>query len=61
MLGNNKRISIGNNRRREPITKKQIILLIVLALVIFLSIWQMPLKQKIVSENINPPKPTEIK
>ena len=57
MLGSNKRISIGNNRRREPITKKQIILLIVLALVIF----QMPLKQKIVSENINPPKPTEIK
>lgn len=61
MLGGNKRISIGNNRRREPISKKQIIMLIVLAVIIFLSVWQMPIKQKTVSENIDTPAPTEIK
>lgn len=61
MLGGNKRISIGNNRRREPISKKQIFILVILALVIFLSVWQMPIKQKTVSENIDTPAPTEIK
>ena len=61
MLGGSKRISIGNSRRRNPVSKKQIIMLIVLAVIIFLSIWQMPIKQKTVSENIDTPVPTEIK
>ena len=61
MLGGSKRISIGNNRRRNPISKKQILILILLALIIFLSVWQMPVKQKTVSENISTPTPTEIK
>lgn len=61
MLGGRKRISIGNNRRRDSISKKQIFILIALAMIIFLSFWQMPIKQKTVSENIATPTPVEIK
>jgi hypothetical protein len=31
------------------------------AALVFLAIWQMPIKQKTVSENIEPPSPAEAK
>jgi hypothetical protein len=61
MFGGNKRMTLGNNRRRDPISKKQIMYLVIVAVIIFLSIWQMPIKQKIEMENITPPTPTEVK
>ncbi len=56
-----KKITLGSSRRRNTFSKKRIFGLIVLAILIFLSIWQMPIKQTEVSENITLPKPTEIK
>ncbi len=60
MLGN-KRIAIGNNRRKEPISKNKIFLIISILLLVFLAIWQMPIKQNEVSQKIEPPKPIEVK
>lgn len=59
MLG--KRISIGNNRRKTPISKKTVILILVLILLIFLSIWQVPLNRKTISGLVPVPKATELK
>ena len=56
-----KKITLGSSRRRTGFSKKKIFGLILLAILIFLSIWQMPIKQTEVSENIALPKPTEVK
>lgn len=57
----NKRISIGNNRRKNPISKNKIFLIISLLLLVFLAIWQMPIKQNEVSQKIELPNPVEVK
>ena len=56
-----KKITLGSSRRREGISKKKILWLIILVLLVFLSIWQMPVSQTEISENIKLPTPTEIK
>ncbi|MCR5506823.1 MAG: hypothetical protein K6F04_03155 [bacterium] len=56
-----RKITLGSSRRKSTFSKKKVLGLIILALLVFLSIWQMPLKQNEVSENIALPKPTEIK
>lgn len=56
-----KKITLGSSRRREGISKKKILWLIILVLLVFLSIWQMPVSQTEISENITLPTPTEIK
>ena len=56
-----KKITLGSSRRRTTFSRKKIFGLVILAILIFLSVWQMPIKQTEVSENIALPKPTEIK
>jgi ABC-type nitrate/sulfonate/bicarbonate transport system permease component len=56
-----KRIALGASRRREGMSKKKILWFSLLLLLIFLSIWQMPISQTEISENITLPTPTEIK
>ena len=57
-----RKITLGSSRRRgTTLLKKKVLGLILLFILIFLSIWQMPIKQTEVSENIALPKPTEIK
>lgn len=56
-----KKITLGSSRRREGISKKKILWLIILVLLVFLSIWQIPVSQTEISENITLPTPTEIK
>lgn len=56
-----KKITLGSSRRHEGISKKKILWLIILVLLVFLSIWQMPVSQTEISENITLPTPTEIK
>ncbi len=57
-----RKITLGSSRRRgTTLSKKKVLGLILLFILIFLSIWQMPIKQTEVSENIALPKPTEIK
>ena len=56
-----RKITLGSSRRRTTLSKKKILGLILLFILIFLSIWQMPIRQSEVSENIVLPKPTEIK
>lgn len=56
-----KKITLGSSRRRTTFSRKKIFGLIILVILIFLSVWQMPIKQTEVSENIALPKPTEIK
>ncbi len=60
MFGNNK-ITLGSSRRRDGFSKKKIFFLLLAILLIFLSIWQMPISQTDVSEDIALPKPTTIK
>ena len=56
-----KRITLGSSRRRETMSKKKILWLVLFVLFLFLSIWQMPISQTEISENIALPTPTEIK
>ena len=56
-----KKITLGARNRRKSFSKKKILGLIIFIALIFLSIWQMPLKQTEVSEKIALPKPTEVK
>ncbi len=56
-----RKITLGSSRRKATLSKKKIFGLIFLVILIFLSVWQMPIKQTEVSENIALPKPTEIK
>ena len=56
-----RKITLGGSRRREGLSKKKIYWGIFLVLIIFLSIWQMPIKQNQISKDIDLPKPTEIK
>lgn len=56
-----KKITLGSSRRKQSFSKKKIFGLILFIVIVFLSIWQMPLKQTEVSENIALPKSIEIK
>ncbi len=56
-----RKITLGSSRRRTNFSKKKIFGLIAVIVLLFLSIWQMPIKQTEVSENVALPKPTEIK
>lgn len=56
-----RKITLGSSRRHEGLSKKKIYWGIFLVLIIFLSIWQMPIKQNQISKDIDLPKPTEIK
>jgi len=49
----------GLSHRRDNNSKRKIIYFILFVLLIFLSIWQMPIKQSVVSTNINLPTPKE--
>lgn len=51
----------GSSRRRDTNSKKKGLYLILFVLFVFLSIWQMPLKQNVISTNIDLPTPTEVK
>ena len=57
----NQKITLGGSHRRDNNSKRKIFYIVLFALVIFLSIWQMPIKQSIVSTNIDLPTPTESK
>ena len=56
-----RKITLGSSRRRAGFSKKKIFGIIAFILLVFLSIWQMPIKQTEISENITLPKPTEVK
>jgi len=56
-----RKITLGGRGRRKSFSKKKVLGVIILGILIFLSIWQMPIRQTEVSENIPLPKPTEIK
>ncbi|MBR1544605.1 MAG: hypothetical protein IJ638_01515 [Alphaproteobacteria bacterium] len=56
-----RKITLGSSRRKSNFSKKKALYLVIFAILVFLSIWQMPIKQNKVSENIALPKPTEIK
>ena len=51
----------GSSRRRDQNFKRKVLYITLFVLVVFLSIWQMPINQTSVSTNIDLPKPTEIK
>ena len=55
------RILLGGARRRTGFGKGKIGMLILAAALVFLAIWQMPIRQKTVFENIEIPIPREIK
>jgi hypothetical protein len=55
------RIVLGGGRRRTGFSKGRVIMLAIAAAAIFLAVWHMPIKQKSVSENIEPPVPAEVK
>ena len=57
----NKKITLGSSRRRESLSKAKILWIIAFVVLVFLSIWQMPVSQTTISENITLPTPTEIK
>jgi hypothetical protein len=57
----NKKITLGSSRRREKLSKNKIFWILFVLLLIFLSIWQMPINQTEVSENIPLPTPLEVK
>ena len=56
-----RKITLGSSRRRTNFSKKKIFGIVVFVLLVFLSIWQMPIRQTEISENITLPKPTEVK
>ena len=51
----------GSSRRRDVNSKRKILYMVLFVLFVFLSIWQMPLKQTVVSSNVDLPTPTEVK
>ena len=57
----NKKITLGSSRRREGLSKAKILWIIAFVVLVFLSIWQMPVSQTTISKNITLPTPTEIK
>ena len=57
----NKKITLDSSRRREGLSKAKILWIIAFVVLVFLSIWQMPVSQTTISENITLPTPTEIK
>lgn len=52
---------LNSGRRKNSLTKKRIFMFILLALIIFLSIWQKQTTQKEITVKIITPQPTEIK
>ena len=56
-----KKVTLGSSRRKNGSSKKKMLVLIAFILLVFLSIWQMPIRQTEVSENVPLPKPIEIK
>ena len=56
----NQKITLGgSSHRRDNNSKRKIVYFVLFVLFVFLSIWQMPIKQSLVSTNIDLPTPKE--
>ena len=55
------RISLGSSRRRSNVSKKKIVSFVLISLLIFLAIWQKPVKQMQIQKKLQVPVPIEIK